>query len=46
MTDYLGLINSCRALLTDSVIYFFISIRTPYATPYVTLNMTPQNFTP
>jgi hypothetical protein len=28
----LGLINSSRGLLTDSVIYFFISIRTPHVT--------------
>jgi hypothetical protein len=36
MTNSLGLINSSRELLKDSVIYFFISIQTPHTTPHVT----------
>ena len=32
MMDYLGLKISSRGVLTDYVIYFFISIRTPHAT--------------
>ena len=44
--DLLGLINTSRCLLADSVISFFISTRTPHVTPYIIPDVTRQNFTP
>ena len=46
MTDLFGLINLSHGLLTDTLISFFISTRSPHATPYIVPDVTLQNFTP